>query len=49
MVQVYVIFGISQLLGTFEVKVLWQLNTNGRKVKGRKDKFEIKSETKWNG
>lgn len=44
-VQVYVIFRISQMLGTFEVKVLWYLNSNGRKVKVRRDKFHF---LKWN-
>lgn len=45
-VQVYVIFRVSQMFSTFQVKVLWYLNTNGRNVKGRKDKVGIKSETK---
>jgi hypothetical protein len=45
-VLVYVIFRTSQMLSTFEVKVLWFSNGGGRKVKDSQDEFRMKNQVK---
>lgn len=42
------IFRVSHMLSTLELKVLWLLHISGRQTKDRRDKFGIKSEAKRN-